>query len=126
MAAKSRRKGARVELEIVHLLQDAGFAAMKISRTGYTGSDLSCRLLGADRKIECKARANGFKQLHEWLENAELLVLKTDRKTPLVVVPLPLWLAVAGLAEQATTKEKGNNERANTGTSGHEQLQGPE
>jgi hypothetical protein len=59
-------------------------------RTGYTGHDLSVRVLGADRRVEVKCRANGFRELYSWLSGVDLLVIRADRKEPLLVVPLAL------------------------------------
>ena len=41
MGLKSRRKGARVELEIVHSLRDRGIAAEKISGMYKPGTRIS-------------------------------------------------------------------------------------
>jgi Holliday junction resolvase len=62
MAVKSRRKGSRNERALVHLLQAEGFAAEKCSRTGYAGPELTVPLLGADRNVEVKCRADGFRE----------------------------------------------------------------
>ena len=96
----SRIKGARVERELVHLLQDSGFAAEKISRTGYTGPDLSVPLLGRDLRVEVKARCNGFRKLYAWLNGADLLIVRADRSEPLVVVPMALATEIATAAER--------------------------
>jgi Holliday junction resolvase len=64
MTIKSRRKGAKAELELVQRLQDAGFAAEKISRMYKRGPDLSVPLLGVDHSVEVKVRARGFQQLY--------------------------------------------------------------
>jgi Holliday junction resolvase len=84
----SRRKGAAEERAMVRYLQARGFAAEKCSRTGYRGPDLSVPLLGVDRAVEVKARGNGFATLYRWLDNADLLIVRANRREPLVVVPL--------------------------------------
>jgi hypothetical protein len=63
------------------------------------GTDLSVDLLGISRTIECKVRARAFGALYRWLANSDLLIIRADRREPLVV--LPLWLAneVAAAAE---------------------------
>lgn len=96
----SRQKGNRAERAIVRLLQNAGFAAEKISRTGYTGPDLSVPLLGIDRRVEVKARANGFRALYRGLTGADFLIVKCDRLEPLVVLPLKLAAKIAAIAER--------------------------
>ena len=86
MSITQRNKGARIEREIVHLHQDAGIPAEKISRARYTGPDLKI----ADQFLaEVKARktGEGFKQLEAWLgDEAALLFLRRNRATPLVCV----------------------------------------
>ena len=95
----SRRKGLDAERSLVRYLQSKGLSAEKTSRTGYRGTDLSVDLLGISRSIECKVRSHGFTQLYEWLANADMLVIRADRREPLVV--LPMWLAseIATVAE---------------------------
>jgi Holliday junction resolvase len=97
---RSRDKGARTERAIVRLLQEAGFAAEKISGMYKPGSDISVPLLGVDRKTEVKCRARGFGQLYAWLHGAEFLIIKADRSEPLVVVRLKLAAEIAAIAER--------------------------
>jgi Holliday junction resolvase len=101
MSIRSRRKGQREENALVRYLQDRGFAAEKSSRTGYTGHDLSIPLLSIDRKVEVKVRADGFRELYTWLAGADLLIVRADRREPLVVVPLKLAAEIAEAAERA-------------------------
>jgi hypothetical protein len=98
----SRRKGLDAERVLVRYLQSQGLSATKTSRTGYAGTDISVDLLGIERRIECKVRSHGFRQLYEWLANADLLIIRADRREPLVC--LPLWLG-AEIAKAATDKE---------------------
>jgi Holliday junction resolvase len=67
---RSRNKGARNERGLVRLLQAAGFAAERIPLSGSAGGrfvgDLSLPLLGVDRSVEVKGRANGFRKLYAW------------------------------------------------------------
>jgi hypothetical protein len=99
MSRKSRDKGLRSERAIVHLFQDKGFAAEKTSRTGYTGHDLTVPVLGLDRRVEVKVRANGFQRLYDWLTSADLLIVRADRREPLVILPLKLAAEIAAKAE---------------------------
>lgn len=84
MGIKSRRKGARIELEILHQLQDAGLSAEKLSYAWRKIHDL--KLL--NYKLEIKCRANGFKQLYKWVEPVDILIVRADRSEPLAVLPL--------------------------------------
>lgn len=101
MAVKSRRKGARVELEAVHALQQSGFAAEKISRMYKEGHDINVPLLGRDLRAEVKARAKGFQTLYAWLDKGpDILIVKQDRRERLVVVPWSLAVQIATAAER--------------------------
>jgi hypothetical protein len=57
-------------------------------------------LLGVDRNVEVKCRADGFRELYKWLDGADFLIVKCDRREPLWVVPLRLAVAVAKAAER--------------------------
>jgi Holliday junction resolvase len=101
----SRQKGNRAERAIVHLLQDRGFAAERVPLSGAArgrfGGDISLPLLGIDRRVEVKTRANGYRQLYSWLGNHDFLIVKADRLEPLVIVPLKFAAEIAALAEHA-------------------------
>jgi Archaeal holliday junction resolvase (hjc) len=100
----SRQKGNRAERALVRALQDKGFAAERVPLSGSAGGkycgDLSVPLLGRDYLVEVKVRAIGFLQLYQWLENRSLLVVRADRREPLVVVPLGLAIEIAIAAER--------------------------
>ena len=101
---RSRDKGNRVERAIVKALQAAGLGAERVPLSGsaggsYTG-DLTVPLMGADRVVEVKARAAGFASLYAWLEGRDVLVVKADRREPLVVLPLRLAAEIAMAAER--------------------------
>jgi Holliday junction resolvase len=93
-----RRKGDRVERAVLAELKGAGLAAKRVplsgSAAGYPG-DLSVQLAGRERYVEVKARAD-FKTLYGWLENRDVLILKADRKAPLVVLRLSDVLELLG------------------------------
>jgi hypothetical protein len=97
----SRNKGQRGELALVHLLQDNSFAAEKISGLYKRGADISVPLLGVDRIVEVKIRADGFRELYRWLNERDLLIVRSDRHEPLVVLPMSLAIKVAKIAERA-------------------------
>jgi hypothetical protein len=102
MAINSRRKGARTERRLVDLLQQAGFAAEKVSRSGYPGPDLSIPLLGQDLRCEVKCRGDGFKEIYRWLApDVDLLVVKADRLEPLVILRFRLATEIAQAAEHS-------------------------
>jgi Holliday junction resolvase len=58
---RSRDKGNRTERAIVRVLQAYGIAATKISGMYKPGADINMLLLGVDRAVEVKCRAEGFR-----------------------------------------------------------------
>jgi Holliday junction resolvase len=101
MTVKSRRKGARAELALVHLLQENGLAAEKVSGMYKRGPDVTVPLLGVDRAVESKIRKRAFGRLYKWLEDRDLLVVRDDHKPLLVIIPIRLALEIAKAAERA-------------------------
>lgn len=100
---RSRSKGLRGERAIVHMLQERGRAAERVPLSGaaggrYTG-DISVPVLGVDRILEVKVRANGFRELYGWLAENYALVVKADRQRPLLVIPLDAAVDVLDVAE---------------------------
>jgi Holliday junction resolvase len=104
MGRKSRDKGNRVERAIVAALQGHGFAAERVPLSGAArgrfGGDVSVPLLGVDRRIEVKARRDGFAELYKWLGDHDFLIVKRDRSEPLVVLRLSEAARIAAIAEQ--------------------------
>ncbi len=94
-----RRKGDRVEREVLARLREGGLEARRVplsgSAPGWEG-DLVVRLPGlGEVRAEVKARKRFG--LEAWLEGRGLLLLKPDRKPPLVVLRLEDFLRlVAG------------------------------
>jgi hypothetical protein len=99
---KSRDKGNRAERAIVKRLQDKGFAAERVPLSGAAGGsylgDISVPVLGVDRVVEVKCRANGFRELYAWLVDRDILIVRADRSEPLVVLPLKLAAEIAAKA----------------------------
>jgi hypothetical protein len=98
----SRQKGNRAERAVVKFLQDHGFAAERVPLSGAAGGsylgDISVPILGVDRVVEVKCRANGFRELYAWLTDRDILIVKADRCEPLVVVPIKLAVEIAAMA----------------------------
>jgi Holliday junction resolvase len=99
---QSRDKGNRAERAIVKYLQERGFAAERVPLSGSAGGsylgDVTIPVLNIDRVAEVKCRANGFRELYKWLEARDLLIVRADRKEPLVVLPLKLAAEIAAKA----------------------------
>lgn len=107
MGKRSRDKGARFEREVVHILQDSGRAGERVPLSGAAGgsykNDVTGPVLGEDWRLECKARSRDFTRIYDWLEGADALVIKADRKRPLVVLDLRKALKVLSAIEERRT-----------------------
>jgi hypothetical protein len=101
-ADEASNKGARTERSIVNTLQAHGFAAVRVPLSGAVGGrfagDIVLPLTGRDLCVEVKARADGFRELYCWLHQRDVLIVKADRREPLVVVRLSLAAEIAKLA----------------------------
>jgi Holliday junction resolvase hjc len=107
-----RQKGNRGERALVRLLQDNGLAGERVPLSGsargsYLG-DVRAPVNGRDWTLEVKCRRGGFGSLYRWLQNRDALILKSDRKEFLVVLPLRRALEVVHAAER--NKESNNND----------------
>jgi hypothetical protein len=60
------------------------------SAGGRFAGDITIPVLGVDRVAEVKVRGTGFRQLYECLDGRDLLIVRADRREPLVVLPLRL------------------------------------
>lgn len=98
----ARQKGNRTERAIVKFLQDHAFAAERVPLSGSAGGryagDITVPVCNVDRRVEVKCRANGFRELYAWLEGRDILIVKADRREPLVVVPLKFAAEIAAKA----------------------------
>jgi Holliday junction resolvase len=88
MAKKSRRKGTRIERELVLLHKAAGIPASRVPLSGAAGGDFRGDLHILDLVAEVKARkyGDGFKRLELWLGDHDVLFLRRDRRRPLVLM----------------------------------------
>lgn len=92
MGKASRDKGARREREFAKLI---GGTRVPLSGAmgGAYSNDVTGGLFG-DLRVEVKARADGWKQIYDWLlderEKPDILALKADKKPWLVVMTLDM------------------------------------
>jgi Holliday junction resolvase len=104
----SRQKGNRTERAVVRLLQERGFSAERVPLSGAArgrfGGDVSVPVLGIDRRVEVKVRGDGFREIYRWLDGADFLIVRADRRELLVVIPLKLAAEIAMVAEQGRAK----------------------
>lgn len=106
MGAASRRKGTRIERELVEMHHAVGVHAERYPLSGsapgvHGGIDLDVYAFGRDEAplvCEVKARGSGegFKTLERWLSDADALFLRRDRQGPLVVLPWRVWARLIG------------------------------
>lgn len=84
-----RRKGNRLERELVALHRAAGIAAERIPLSGSAGGSFDGTL-----RAEVKGRGTGagFKTVDRWLGDWDLLFLRRDRAAPLVVLPWAVYV----------------------------------
>ncbi len=99
--ARHRRKGNRVERELVERHKALGIHAERYPLSGASrfrgsGHDVDLYLLGQDAPplvAEVKARRDGagFSTLERWLGEFDLLFLRRNNADPLVVLPWRVW-----------------------------------
>ena len=93
---KSRNKGAAGEREALRLLNLYGVHGERnleqVRTAGHADLDTS---IGT---VEVKRRANGWKELYRWLEHADLVMLRSDRRPWLVVLPAKEYLVLVETA----------------------------
>ena len=94
MGQSQKRKGTRVEREMVALFKKAGFDARRVplsgAAEGFPG-DVKVRMPDGEwLTCEVKARkgGEGFKTLERWLGANDLLLLKRNMRGPLAVIEL--------------------------------------
>lgn len=89
MGNSAKRKGDRIEREIVHLHQAMGVPAQRVPLSGAAGGRFSGDVWIGDliAEVKCRGNGEGFITLERWLGENDLLFLRRDRKTPLVVLP---------------------------------------
>lgn len=105
----SRQKGNRLERALGRALQDSDFAAERVPLSGAApGASVAIyqfQFLGVIFAAK-SCRGNGFRQLYEWLNGADLLIVRADSREPLVVIPFRLATEIAQAAERAGVSGK--------------------
>ena len=105
MGRRELQKGKRREREVARLL---GGQRVPLSGSvgGPFGGDI---LLPNGWRVEVKARRDGFKSLYLWLQNADVLLLKADRRPWLVVLPLETFKELLERAGVARCEDTAKN-----------------
>jgi hypothetical protein len=104
MSKSQRDKGARIEREIVNLHKEAGVHAERVPLSGASryqgdGHDVDIYPWGREEspllaEVKSRGEGQGFTLLERWLADYDVLFLRRDRKTPLVVVPWDVWISL--------------------------------
>jgi Holliday junction resolvase len=104
--ARHRRKGGRIERELVERHRALGVHAERYPLSGASrfrgsGHDLDVYAFGREEAplvAEVKARKNGagFTTLETWLGEFDALFLRRNHGEPLVVLPWRLWARLLG------------------------------
>lgn len=84
----AKKKGTKFEREVKKEFENAGFTVIR-SAASLGKADLYVEKLGS---IQCKARKS--LSIYNLFDGADVLVVKANRKKPLVVVPLEKFLSM--------------------------------
>jgi Holliday junction resolvase len=105
--ARHRRKGDRLEREIVDRHRALGIHAERYPLSGASrfrgsGHDVDLYAFGREQApivAEVKSRKNGagFIQLETWLADYDALFLRRNNTDPMVVLPWRVWAALLAL-----------------------------
>lgn len=91
MAKMQRNKGSHVERLMVQMHQDAGIPCEKVSGMYKPGADLR---IADEFSGEVKARKEPLKTIQGWLKGYDLLFVKPDRETPMVIMTWDTYVAL--------------------------------
>jgi Holliday junction resolvase len=102
--ARHRRKGDRIERELVQMHRALGLHCERVPLSGAAryqgnGADLDIYAFGRDEAplvCESKARKSGagFATVGNWLAEFDALFLKRNNADPLVVIPWRVWARI--------------------------------
>lgn len=104
-----RRKGDRIEREIINLHEELEIHAERYPLSGashFRGSGHDIDIYADDDSVaplvaEVKSRKDGkgFTTLEKWLGDYDLLFLRRDRKKPMVVMPWRVYVYLMGVED---------------------------
>ena len=89
-----KAKGTRFEREVKKLFESAGFSTVR-SAASLGKADLFIEGIGS---VQCKARKT--LAIYNLFDGADVLIVKADRKEPLVVIPLQKLFGILKENEQ--------------------------
>lgn len=95
-AAGRRRKGSRIEREIVALHEEVGIDALRVPLSGaQQGWKGDLRIGAMTAEVKARKKGTGFAVIGKWLGDFDLLFLRADKSAPLVVMPWRTYVAHA-------------------------------
>jgi Holliday junction resolvase len=102
--ARHRRKGDRIEREIVQRHLELGIKSERYPLSGASrfrgsGHDVDLYVFGPDEaplvaEVKGRKSGGGFVTLEKWLGEYDLLVLRRDNADPMIVLPWRVWAAL--------------------------------
>lgn len=104
----SKRKGSRIELEVVHALRAMGYEANRTQQYQGFGSDGDVAIEGVDLHTEVKGRRQIG--IYDWVDQARRdsrgkrpvwVIAKADRREMLAIIPLTMLHAVMDRLQEA-------------------------
>jgi Holliday junction resolvase len=108
--ARHRRKGGRIEREIVARHTELGIKSERYPLSGASrfrgsGHDVDLYIFGPDEapivgEVKSRAKGAGFVTLEKWLGEYDTLFLRRNNADPLVVLPWRLWARLLTRGQQ--------------------------
>ena len=83
------RKAARAERELARLL-----GGERVPLSGAAGGSYAGNVVAMGLTWQVKVEADGWRRLYRWLDAADALALKADRRPWLVVLPIHTFLGI--------------------------------
>jgi Holliday junction resolvase len=92
MGKESRDKGYRGEHNLVNMFKSEDINAVRVPLSGATEFAKGDIILDNNLRCEVKVRKSGFKQIYDWLEDKDLLFVKSDRQEYLCIMPISVFI----------------------------------
>lgn len=97
--SKAKDKGRRLENLVVKTLTDNDISAKRIPLSGSLGGEYTDDVVigtieNPIARIECKNREQISKNLWEWLEGVDYLVVKKNQHKPLVIMDMDKFIEI--------------------------------
>ena len=89
-----KRKGSRVERELVRLHTDAGLPCERVPLSGAAGGSFTgdLRIGRYTGEVKSRATGEGFRTIERWLGKNDVLFLRRDRTQPIVVMDWSFYI----------------------------------